>query len=842
MLATRARFSCNRDGRRESVRKIKELNGIDYLEVVDRDATTDPLRQRTLLVRFLQPLSDDISRENVRIDGGVRITPIGIEWAFRADEIPVGLITGAERPRWLDDLATPKSVLVVRTDVRGDFSTYTLAIVDFPAFEDTPKGLDPRLSTVDFSFKIECPDDFDCRVPCEPGPPPARGPEIDYLAKDYATFRRLMLDRLSVTMPQWRDRNPADIQVALVELLASAADHLSYYQDAVATEAYLGTARRRTSVRRHARMLDYAMHDGCNARTWVTFEVEEASVADGFRVPARTALLGGTDRGPLAPEGAGEDEPFVFETLHDVILRAPLGELAFHAWGDEEHCILQGSTAATLVDPDPPGDEDDAARATLARGDVLIIEELASPESGLFADADRTHRQAVRLTRVRATIDPLSDTNVVEIEWHPDDALRFPLWVRRGPAPDGREREVLAIARGNVVLADHGFTVRPRNDVANPERDSSDSRLDPDIVPVGGRFRPQLPERNLTFGVPYDAVAAGTRSAASALVQDPREALPHVELRAGDETWQPVRDLLASDRFAPDFVVEVERDGSAAIRFGDDVLGKQPAAGPYFRAVYRVGGGKAGNIGADVLGRIAGGARGIRRVRNPLPATGGTESESMEEVRQFAPEAFRRQERAVTEADYAAAAERHPAVQRAVARFRWTGSWHTVFLTIDRKAGRRVTEDRDFVADIRGHIEKFRLAGYDIEVRDPVFVPLAVALRVCLKPGYLRGHVRERLLRVFSTRDLGGGEQGFFHPDRLTFGQPMYLSRIYDAAARVEGVASVEVVEFHRWGREPAGEIDAALIQPEETEVLRLDNDPSLPENGSIELDLRGGL
>ena len=60
--------------------------------------------------------------------------------------------------------------------------------------------------------------------------------------------------------------------IALVELFAYAGDHLSYYQDAVGTEAYLDTARRRTSVRRHVRLVDYPMHDGCNARAWVCAE------------------------------------------------------------------------------------------------------------------------------------------------------------------------------------------------------------------------------------------------------------------------------------------------------------------------------------------------------------------------------------------------------------------------------------------------------------------------------------------------------------------------------------------------------------------------------------------
>ena len=44
-------------------------------------------------------------------------------------------------------------------------------------------------------------------------------------------------------MPDWQERHVPDIGVALVELLAYVGDYLSYYQDAVATEAYLETAR-----------------------------------------------------------------------------------------------------------------------------------------------------------------------------------------------------------------------------------------------------------------------------------------------------------------------------------------------------------------------------------------------------------------------------------------------------------------------------------------------------------------------------------------------------------------------------------------------------------------------
>ena len=82
-----------------------------------------------------------------------------------------------------------------------------------------------------------------------------------------------MLDRLNLLAPGWSERSAADVGVALVELLAYAADNLSYRQDAIANEAYLATAHKRVSVRRHARLVDYALHDGCNARAWVHVKV-----------------------------------------------------------------------------------------------------------------------------------------------------------------------------------------------------------------------------------------------------------------------------------------------------------------------------------------------------------------------------------------------------------------------------------------------------------------------------------------------------------------------------------------------------------------------------------------
>jgi predicted phage baseplate assembly protein len=404
--------------------------------------------------------------------------------------------------------------------------------------------------------------------------------------------------------------------------------------------------------------------------------------------------------------------------------------------------------------------------------------------------------------------------------------LSFPLCISaRVSTPDGNEEiKEVSVARGNVALADHGETRTSELQLAAEE-------------PVTGYYSLKLPHKDITFSVPYDQ----NEAALSLSYQDPRRALPSkMSLQDPDETWTVQRDLLGSDRFRADFLVEIEGDGEATVRFGNGVMGKKPSAGTRFAATYRIGNGRAGNVGLETIARVVTNFREIVGVRNPLPARGGTDPETMEQVRQFAPHAFRTQERAVTERDYAEVTERHVEVQKAAATFRWTGSWYTVFVTIDRKGGLNV--DVKFKARIRRHLEKYRIAGYDFEINGPLFVPLDILIRVCVESGYFKSYVKEGLLKTFSRHELPDGQRGFFHPDNFTFGQPVYLSQLYHRAMGVAGVASVEVVKFQRWGKTPIDEKENGFLKPGTLEVIRLDNDPNFQENGKIDFDMHGGV
>jgi predicted phage baseplate assembly protein len=380
-------------------------------------------------------------------------------------------------------------------------------------------------------------------------------------------------------------------------------------------------------------------------------------------------------------------------------------------------------------------------------------------------------------------------------------------------------------------LADHGLSVAPGEPGV---------AFDPPRVPATGPYRPVLHGTGLTHAVPYDHSAALLSSARAVIGVAANSSLPAVILRGEGETWQPRSDLLGTDRFATEFVVEMEEDRRAHLRFGDGVLGLSPAPGTAFVARYRLGGGAAGNVGAEALSVLAS-PIGAVKVRNPLPATGGVEPEPLRRVKLDAPQAFRTQERAVTPADYAAAAQRHPDVARAAATRRWTGSWYTMFVTIDRVAGRRV--DAAFASELQEFLQPFRMAGYDLVVDAPHYVPIELGLTICVLDHHDRAVVELALCEALGSGTLADGSVGFFHPDNLTFGQPVYLSQVLARAAAVPGVTRIVSVDaFQRLGAGSHGEIDRGLIPVSRLEIAQLDNDPSDSERGTLTLSMQGGI
>jgi baseplate J-like protein len=1073
-------YQCCDEKRKAAVLGNPALNGIDYLEVLGFDA--DPLGlppQTILMVRCLKPAPAGLTPDNIIIAGGESITGVKAVWATPATTPPAPM-TAAQKA-FFTSLANAAEVLLVGTSTAGDFSPYILRLVNSAAqaagdpftVTEVLSGFDPQLAEVEFSFKVECPPFFDCK-PQPPDCPPnlPAPPGINYLAKDYGSFRTVILDRLSQLLPAWGATTEADLGIALAELIAYVGDSLSYKQDAVVTEAYLQTARSRISLRRHARLVDYHVHDGCNARTWLQLQVNASVVlhtgtAFNTYAPSMPPKVKGNERAAL---DAGV---IVFESMQDAELFPEHNEMSFYAWGDANCCLPRGATEATL-------------RGTfnnLKIGDVLIFQEMVGPQTGNKADADVRHRCAVRLTRVttrdaagKLLVDPLFEkgtglpitsaaqqpTPVTEIQWSTDDALPFPVCIS-SKFLDSKQKEQSLVdvckVFGNVVLADHGVTLKdidlgivPRPALFCPPGLAADRCHPAPPVPIPVRYRPVVPDSPITqavslqvagspvtpaivhlltnslvtltddkglialtvqaktplswpnlfgvianqntgdpakfdlaviynppggapgmssppvlekltglslnsadpgfvvtqvnthsrfikvpsappgpapagfpttpamlstggttdlkdtgattyltvepkpaatwppsfgvlvqddissplqfnllmvyapltggIGVPapvvverFTALSLGTiaaKTASSGLVTVKSfESEPNLTLSAYDllhydantatpvitltgvlgsvsKTWTAEQDLLADGATDTHFVVEIESDGTARLRFGDDVNGQRPASDSTFTATYRVGNGAAGNVGTDTL--VFCGDLNVAKCTNPLPASGGTDSETPSQIHRRAPQAFMTQERAVTMDDYEDVTEKNAQIENSVATLRWTGSWYTVFITAEPKGNAPLTPA--LRKELKHTVNQYRLAGQDIELEPPQYVSLEIDMTVCVDPGYFRSDVERALKNVLT--DL-------FCPDRFTFGQPVYLSPVYGAARTIAGVTSVVATVFQPQGVPTPiflarGEIPLGPFQ-----IARLDNDPSLPDHGQLTLTMQGG-
>ena len=502
--------------------------------------------------------------------------------------------------------------------------------------------------------------------------------------------------------------------------LAYASDHLSYAQDAVATEAYLGTAHNRVSVRRHARLLDYYLHEGCNARAFVCIEVN----ANVTLTPQTTRYLFLTTCAPTivvdAPtvvQALQLRRTQVFEPIFDpassINLTPANNRISFYTWSNGQCCLPAGATNATLLNKNG---------VTLHAGDVLIFAETVGPLTGLAADADPTRRWAVRLTSAVANTDPLTNQALVEIAWSAADALPFQLFLSSAAVATD-----VSLAYGNVVLVDHGMTT---SDINNNLAVLGES-LTPDAVPQPGRSRPALQQKGLTYAVPMTWAQRVALPASTTLTQAPTSALPVISaIDTTGQIWLPQPDLLHSARSARQFVVEQEEDHTVRLRFGDGLLGLIPTTP--LTATYRVGNGRSGNVPAEAIGNLFGVALAdlgkITRVHNLLPAGGGMPRESLDHVRLNAPQAFRTQSRAVTAEDYATLAAQYPDVQQAVGTWRSVGSFSTLFLAVLRQSGQPV--DAAFQAGLFAFLEPYRMIGHDLAIEPLRFVGLDIALTV----------------------------------------------------------------------------------------------------------------
>lgn len=277
--------------------------------------------------------------------------------------------------------------------------------------------------------------------------------------------------------------------------------------------------------------------------------------------------------------------------------------------------------------------------------------------------------------------------------------------------------------------------------------------------------------RTLSIGQPvrFQTLAAATLAAGETSVlvtaensENRAEAftstgLPNMELKLSEKpfldgslliedelgSWTVVETFLDSTAADRHVTVTVDQDDIATVRFGNGSSGAIPTG--TISVEYKIGGGAEGVVDAGTVTKIEGSfadALGVPvrlAVTNPAASTPAVNRPTREEIRVEGPERLRTLTRTVGRDDYEINAKRVPTVQRAL------------MLTSDQDASIAENSGLLFVipeggglpsetlkADVLEEVvtTRPRTTTFQVEVRDPVYLPVNVRTVVYLKAGY----------------------------------------------------------------------------------------------------------
>jgi len=843
--------------RKSALCEQTRITGIDFIQVVE------PLVQTVLRVFFIvEPSALDVPL----VDPALLQPPAGADLAgppLAEPNLVVAIVspeTGAavEITSLAWRLVHAPSGLRLALDISvaapGDFSLHRLHI--------DHALVDPFFNNTLFSFKQGCPSVFDCRAECVPEPPDGVDFPIDYLARDFFSLRRALLDFAAERYPTWREPLEADQAVMLLEIMAAMGDDFAYAQDRIAREATLQTATQRRSRSGLARLVDYFPDPGNAAETEL----------------AVWASAGGTEpavgaRAWALPEGR---DPIPFSVRTPVWHHADWNEIPLH-WPDSDvACLEKGATEAFLLTDAPTAGQ--LPPGATVTPEAFWVGRRAILRSRPGNPAEPARACAITITAVSHLLDELAPvpgtpTAITRIAW--SEPTPFPLPF----AETSALLNIVPVIAGEEVT--ERFRIGPDSAVAarfpalSPEELSQVLAL-PRAIEREGPFDPDRGARGraLRYGLRASESRGlgwtGRRDPtglASAGAQQPMLRLAEVLPPAfgpdpSAATWVFFRDLLAGDLDSSAFTLEegiwravvthqtpfedvvfqdYAGDDGWTLRFGAGDFGRPPADGGVFAVSYFTAPGSAANLAPDSITHLApppnappGPLFGYAAaVTNPLAITSGGDEAAPETIRVDAPEAFRALPlRAVRPEDYGAIVERLPWVQRANAVTRWTGSWSSDFVAADPLGGVTLARDeRDELEDI---VDCIRQATRDVRVVEADYMDIDLEIEVCVLPTAYPREVELRIVEALAP-------PGFFSPDNFTFGQPLRRSALEAAVQNVPGVMGVEAIRMRVRRRRDWLAFTQPALTVEPRQIIRLQNDPLFPGRGSVRVSAHGG-
>ena len=293
--------------------------------------------------------------------------------------------------------------------------------------------------------------------------------------------------------------------------------------------------------------------------------------------------------------------------------------------------------------------------------------------------------------------------------------------------------------------------------------------------------------------------------------------------------WAGVADLLRSGPHDRHYTLERSR---GRLQFGGGIAGKVPPAGADILARrYQSGGGRIGNVPAGAIATVQGSVAGLDAVRNPMPAEGGSDAETLDALRLRGPATLRHRGRGLSVTDLATLArEASPAVVAATALAgrgvdgrRRPGQ--VTLVIVPATADARPQPSFGLREQVRRYVEaraEATVAGLGrIEVTGPEYQPVDVDATIVptdpAEAGPVATRARAALDRLLHP--VHGGPDGGGWPA----GRGVFLSDVAAVLERVDGVDAVVHLALSVDGRIGGEQVAVAAHRTVVAGALRID-------------------
>jgi hypothetical protein len=272
-----------------------------------------------------------------------------------------------------------------------------------------------------------------------------------------------------------------------------------------------------------------------------------------------------------------------------------------------------------------------------------------------------------------------------------------------------------------------------------------------------------------------------------------------VTVRASGVAWTEVPTLYDQQPTAQVYQIQNQSDGTSDVIFGDGVEGATlPTGQNNVIGYYRTGSGAAGNVASGAITTLMQRPLGVSGVTNPQAATGGTDPESIDDVRSNAPQTVLTLGRAVSIADYQNFAATFAGIAEAYAIWIPSGTSRGIFITVAADGGADLPPSNLTLTNLIKALQTYNNPLIPVSVVSFMETLFGFSAEIMYDPSYSQPAVEATVWQTLTTE---------FSFANRTFGQGVSADEIATVIQGVAGVIAVNVTGLTPLQSSTAGDL-----------------------------------